>query len=43
MADPLSYFGFSQCSMTGVVKTGMCYPVCVGGAYKRTLAANRKE
>ena len=22
---------------------GMCYPVCVMGAYKRTLAANRKE
>ena len=32
----------SQCSTTGVTKTGMFYPVW-DYAYKRTLAANLKE
>ena len=37
--DPLSYFSFQPVLHC----RGMCYPVCGDGAYKRTLAANRKE
>ena len=42
--DPLSYFSFQPVLHDWCNKgRGVCYPVCGGGAYKRTLAANRKE
>ena len=41
--DPLSYFSFQPVLHDWYNKgRGMCYPVW-DGAYKRTLAANRKE
>ena len=42
--EPIGYFSFQpvlhDCCNTGC---GVYYPVCGDGAYKRTLAANRKE
>ena len=40
MVDPLSNSRSSQCSMTGVTKAVVCV---WDDAYKRTVAANRKE
>ena len=39
--DPLSISRSSQCSTTGVTKTVLS--CMLDGAYKRTLAVNRKE
>ena len=42
--DPLSCFSFQPVLHDWCNKgRGMCYPVCGGGAYKITLAANGKE
>ena len=42
MVDPLSYFSFHPVLHDWCTKgCGMCYPVC-DGAYKRTLAVNRR-
>ena len=44
MVYPLSYFLFQPVLHDWCTKgRGMCYPVCGMGAYKRTLAANRKR
>ena len=43
MADPFGYFSFQPVAHDLCNKDrGMCYPVCGGDAYKRTLAANQK-
>ena len=42
--NSLSYFSFQPVLHDWCNKgRGMCYPVCVDGAYKRTVAVNRKE
>ena len=44
MVDPLSYFSFQPVLHDWCEKScGMCYPVCGGNAYKRTLTTNWKE
>ena len=44
MVDPLSYFSFQPVVPDYCNKgRGMCYAICGADAYKRTLAANRKE
>ena len=43
MVNSLSYSRSSQCSTTGVTEAVYVISCMWDGAYKRTLAANRKE